>query len=67
MVFTRLEHNDFMLRESHVKTDTTFFEEFLEFESHGQERHEVFLIPKSVKKPTVFFSCARDGFFTADS
>jgi hypothetical protein len=30
-----------MLRESPVKTDTTF-EEFLEFESHSQERHEDF-------------------------
>jgi hypothetical protein len=41
MVLTRLEHNDFMLRESPVKTDRTF-EEFLEFESHSQERHEDF-------------------------
>lgn len=40
-MFTRLEHTDFKLRESTVKTDTTFAE-FLEFESHSQERHEDF-------------------------
>jgi Uma2 family endonuclease len=34
-----LEYTDFMLRESPVKTVTTF-EEFLEFESRSQERHE---------------------------
>jgi hypothetical protein len=41
VVFTRLEPTDFMLRESPVKIDATF-EEFLEFESHTQERHEDF-------------------------